>query len=178
MPGLGRRSFFCREGKFHPRLGQLQELLGPPVPLPHRLLHAPLDLLPSQASPPSPGASLPPDVSWPAGPASWTPAPPSAPGHPPPGPGGTAGKEFWEASTSRFSGWKTLGRGRDSGREDSWRQESLKIARLDGLGKGRLLALGILEDGEVGRPREGKIPGVGNLGQPRSGKVPGSPRAG
>ena len=49
------------------------------------------------------------------------------------------------------------------GRDDPWRWESLKMAMLDGLGKGRFLASGILDDGEVGRPRNGKISGVGNL---------------
>ena len=43
--GLGRRSFLTSEETFLPRLGQLQELLGQPVPLPCRLLNVPLDLL-------------------------------------------------------------------------------------------------------------------------------------
>ena len=51
-----------------------------------------------------------------------------------------------------------------SGNDDSWHWESLQMVRWEGLWKGRFLVLGILEDGEVGRPRDGKVPGSHRAG--------------
>ena len=54
---------------------------------------------------------------------------------------------------SRFLGWKNFSRGRNSGREDSWHWESLKMARWEGFGMGRFLAVTEQGNLEEGQPR-------------------------